>query len=223
VHTRLRKVGRILGIGGLMAACLVAAYVLRWYALSSGLFGPTCIEGTCVRLTLAGPAQAVAPTRFEIWVRTDQDKPGSYVEVIGDLSGVTVGSIDTVPGNAVLVYQDKRSITWQLDTTGGVPYTFAGLLLLDKLVTDSVDCVSREPIPASYSVAGVASSITSGRVVDSAGMCLDGNGDQVSCWRGNCVLLLGTAPPNINHGPLHADTNNHARTTNHHAHRRGQP
>jgi hypothetical protein len=120
-----------------------------------------------------------------------------YVEVISDLSGVTVGPIDTVPGNAVLVYQDKRSITWQLDTTGGVPYTFAGFLLFDKLVSDSVDCVSREPIPASYSVAGVASSITSGRVVDSAGMCLDGNGDQVSCWRGNCVLLLGTAPPNI--------------------------
>jgi len=134
--------------------------------------GPSgeCQEGICVSITVEGPVQALEPVLFSISVKSEKDVTGLGISVYGDTQ-VTILDIEKKPEEAELGYQDKNSMDWRINTTGGKEYIFSGHVVFPK------PTVSYGVFSYGIIVAASQPSIT--RVTDSVTIYLDASGKQV--------------------------------------------
>lgn len=144
--------------------------ILLLSACSASSSGAECKEGICVSIEVEGPVQALEPARFIISVKTEKDTNKLPIGLTV-FPGVIISDIEKIPENAILVYQDKTKLDWQLNTKGGEEYSFSGHIILSK-PTASYGIFS-------YSVLAYFSQPTFGRVSDSITIYLDAEGKQV--------------------------------------------
>jgi hypothetical protein len=156
-----------------------------------------CRQGVCISLNINDPVQALEPTRFAITVRTDTDVAGLGVGIfVGP--GVKVQDVDTSPGNAIVAYQDDRSLDWLMDTAAGVEYTFTGHLeLIMPTVTYGI---------SSYDVVAYVNQPTLTRVVDNVVIYLHPDGSEADATEveeyRESTLIAPSAPPDLTIVPM---------------------
>jgi len=139
-------------------------------ACSSSGSSAECKKGICVSIEIKESVQALEPVLFTITVKTDKDISGLGLSLYGDV-GITIQDIVVQPKQAVVGYQDKRSMDWEVDTKGGEEYIFSGHLIFPK------PTVSYGIYACGLIVAASQPSIN--RVTDSITIYLDPSGKQV--------------------------------------------
>lgn len=161
-------------------------------ACSPGSSGAECKEGICVRIEVAGPVQALEPAKFIISVKTKKNINKLPIGLLV-FPGVIISDIVEFSENAILVYQDKTQLNWQLNAKEGEEYSFSGHIILSK-PTVSYGIFS-------YTVLAHFSQPTFGRISDSITIYLDAEGKQIEESRAKRMsetdFPLPTPPPDL--------------------------
>ncbi len=159
--------------------------------------GAECKQGICVSLEVLGPIQAMEPAPFIITVKTDKDVTGLGISISGDAT-VSIIDIEKKPDGAKLGYQDKTSLSWLIDTKGGVEYSFSGHVAFPK------PTVSYGVFNYGLIVAAGNPSIT--RVTDSVTIYMDSSGKQVEEGTAKSAMQTDfpapTPPPDLTIVPV---------------------
>jgi hypothetical protein len=171
---------------------LTTLFALLLTACGSAGTDAECREGICLSLNLEGPVKAMEPVRFVILVETDREIAGLGVGIfVGH--GVTVSDVDPSPANAVVAYQDDRSLDWLIDTIPGREYTFAGHLVLSSpIVSYGI---------SDYSVTTYAGNASTARVTRHVNVYLHPDGNEADATEVKAyfesTIIAPSAPPDL--------------------------